>query len=222
VTILPEQVERYRRDGILFPLPAILAAEAERCRWLAEEALARDASAHLNPHLKLGWARELATHPRVVAAAEAVLGPCAIWASMLMLKKAKSRSYVSWHQDGAYRDFAGGDVVSIWVALADSTPANGCMRVVRGSHARRLPHVDRPDPDNMIRMGKHAAVEIDEKRVTDVVLRAGEMSLHHNDLLHASGPNASAGVRLGLVVRFMRLGLPWSEGPLIVPRQPVG
>jgi hypothetical protein len=46
------------------------------------------------------------------------------------------------------------------------------------------------------------------------VLNAGEMSIHHNDLLHGSRPNASDRPRLGFVVRFLKRGAPWS-GPLV-------
>ena len=209
-----EQLNTYREDGIVFPLRAIAASEAARYGELACAALARDPDLDKNPHLVCDWALELATHPAIAAAAGAVLGDSAIWASMLLFKPPRSRGFVSWHQDGAYRDFASGDVVSAWVALADTSAENGCMQVVRGSHRQRLPHRDVPERDNMIRLGKHAEGEIDPAQVTDVALRAGEMSLHHNDLLHGSQPNLSAKPRLGFVVRFLRRGVPWS-GPLV-------
>lgn len=209
-----DQLAAYADDGILFPLPAISAFDADRYRDLACAALARDAGVEANPHLQCDWARELATHPAIREAAGAVLGDSAVWATQLLYKPPRSRGFVSWHQDGAYRDFAPGDVASAWVALAEATEENGCMQVVRGSHRTRLPHRDVPERDNMIRLGKHAEAEIDPASVTNVVLRAGEMSLHHNDLLHGSRPNGSDRPRLGFVVRFLRRGVPWS-GPLV-------
>lgn len=205
-----EQLAAYHADGIVFPLPALSASEAARYRELACEALARDADVEANPHLKCDWARELAKHPAIANAAAAILGESAVWASMLLFKPPRSRGFVSWHQDGAYRDFAAGDVASAWVALSDTAAENGCMQVVRGSHRHRLPHRDVPERDNMIRLGKHAEADVDPTEVTDVVLRAGEMSLHHNDLLHGSRPNGSDRPRLGFVVRFLRRGVPWS------------
>jgi ectoine hydroxylase-related dioxygenase (phytanoyl-CoA dioxygenase family) len=80
------------------------------------------------------------------------------------------------------------------------------MQVVRGSHRARYAHRDQPEPDNMVRLGKHAEVDVDAKDVTDVVLRAGEMSIHHNDLLHGSRANDSDRARAGFVVRFVRRG----------------
>ncbi|HYC90766.1 MAG TPA: phytanoyl-CoA dioxygenase family protein [Thermoanaerobaculia bacterium] len=211
------QKTAYERDGVLFPLAALRDAETARYRARVEEALALDPENHKLPHLKFDWALELATHPAVVAAAESVLGKTAIWGAMVLRKEPHSRSFVSWHQDGAYREFGPGDCVTAWIALADSVPRNGCMQVVRGSHHTRLPHHDQPEPDNMIRLGKHVECSIDGAAVTDVVLRAGEMSLHHNDIIHGSQPNTSDQPRIGFIVRFMKLGLPWSEFPLVVP-----
>ena len=204
----------YGTDGIVFPLRALSAAEAGHYRELAFAALARDAEIEANPHLKCDWAHDLATHPAIRDAADALLGDSAIWATQLLFKPPRSRGFVSWHQDGAYRDFGPGDVASAWVALFEATEENGCMQVVRGSHRTRLPHRDLPERDNMIRLGKHAEAEIDPAQVTNVVLDAGEMSLHHNDLLHGSRPNGSDRPRLGFVVRFLKRGIPWN-GPLV-------
>jgi len=189
----------FDRDGILFPIPVLSRDEAARCGELAG-----DPEAEANPHLRFAWARELAAHPVVVRAAEAVLGACEVLSTQTLFKPPRSRAFVSWHQDSAYRDYGPGDVASAWIALTDAAADNGCMQVVRGSHRARVPHRDQPEPDNMIRLGKHAVVDVDPRGVTDVVLRAGEMSIHHNDLLHGSRPNDSDRPRAGFVVRFIR------------------
>ncbi len=212
------QKASYERDGILFPLPLLGDDETARYRALVEEMLATDAGGYQRPHLKYDWALELSTHPAVVAAASEILGTeTAIWGTMVLRKEPRSPQFVSWHQDGAYREFGPNDSLTAWIALADSRRENGCMQVVRGSHASRLPHHDEPEPDNMIRLGKHVEFDIGSAPVTDVVLRAGEMSLHHNDIIHGSGPNVGDTARIGFIVRFMKLGLPWTECPVVVP-----
>ncbi|HEX2832583.1 MAG TPA: phytanoyl-CoA dioxygenase family protein [Thermoanaerobaculia bacterium] len=207
----------YTQDGVLFPIHVLREGEIARYRAKVEQSLASDPENAKLPHLKYDWALELATHPFVVAAAESVLGRTAIWGAMVLRKEPHSRSFVSWHQDGAYREFKPGDCVTAWIALADSVPENGCMQVIRGSHHARLPHFDQPEPDNMIRLGKHIESEIDPAMITDVVLRAGEMSLHHNDIVHGSQPNTSDRARIGFIVRFMKYGLTWTECPLVIP-----
>jgi non-heme Fe2+,alpha-ketoglutarate-dependent halogenase len=212
------QKAAYESDGILFPLRVFGDEEAARYRTLVEEMLITDATGSHRPHLKYDWALELSTHPGIVSAASSILGAeTAIWGSMILRKEPHSANFVSWHQDGAYRDFAPGDTLTAWIALADSRPENGCMRVVCGSHLSRLPHHDEPEPDNMIRLGKHVEFDVGNAPVTDVVLRAGEMSLHHNDIIHGSGPNEADHARVGFIIRFMKLGLPWTECPIVVP-----
>jgi hypothetical protein len=189
----------YERDGIVFPLKVLSRDDAARYATFAQ-----DPAAEANPHLRFAWARELAEHPAVAAAAKNILGDYELLSTQTLFKPPHSRSFVSWHQDSAYRDYGPGDVVSAWIALTDAAADNGCMQVVRGSHRARYPHRDQPEPDNMIRLGKHAEAGVDPAGVTDVVLRAGEMSLHHNDLLHGSRPNDSDRPRAGFVVRFRR------------------
>jgi ectoine hydroxylase-related dioxygenase (phytanoyl-CoA dioxygenase family) len=52
-------------------------------------------------------------------------------------------SYISWHQDGHYWGLSAPGLVSAWIALSDSTPANGCMRAWPGSHRQQLHHNQR-------------------------------------------------------------------------------
>ena len=83
-------------------------------------------------------------------------------------------------------------------ALTDSVVGNGCMRVVPGSHQRPiLPHRDTYAPDNRLSRGQEIEVDVDERDAVDVVLRAGEMSLHHVNIIHGSNPNPSDGSRIG-------------------------
>jgi hypothetical protein len=43
---------------------------------------------------------------------------------------------------------------------------------------------------------------VEESRVVDVVLSAGEMSLHHEFIVHGSNPNCGSDKRIGFVVRY--------------------
>lgn len=97
------------------------------------------------------------------------------------------------------------DFLSVWVALSDSTPENGCLRVVAGSHRNgRMPHGDGAAADrNLLTSGLEISEEVKESDATDVVLRAGEASLHHIDTVHGSNPNRSASGRIGFAVRLV-------------------
>jgi non-heme Fe2+,alpha-ketoglutarate-dependent halogenase len=204
------RVADYRRQGYLCPIPVLDAAEVKRYRAAVDELEARlggspRPSDMSQPQLHFRWAYELATHPRVLDAVEAVLGPdLLVHSASIFSKPPRSRSFVSWHQDGAYWDLSEPGVTSAWIALSPSTPENGCLRVVPGSHTRRtLPFSETPAPDNLLASGAEVAVEVDESQARDIVLAPGEMSLHHVDIVHGSNPNASDVKRIGFAVRYI-------------------
>jgi non-haem Fe2+, alpha-ketoglutarate-dependent halogenase len=202
---VPDRTTRYRRDGIVFPIAALTADEVSRYAEAVDRHLRDDAGDIRRLHVKHEWAHRLATHPAVVAASEELLGePATIWGTLIIRKAPHSEELVAWHQDGAYASFSGDDAVSAWIALSDSTAEAGCMRVLAGSHERRLAHRNSGDARNVLREGHTVDVPIDESKAIDVILKAGEMSLHHFDLIHGSGPNRSDAPRTGFIVRYLK------------------
>ena len=205
-----EAVRRFDQTGYHFPVPVFSGAEiaAYRARLeAAERALGGPLSGQLRnkPHLLFTWADEIVHHPRILDAVEDVLGPDLLaWSASFFTKEANDPAYVSWHQDSTYWGLSEPDVVTAWVAFSDSVPENGCMRVVPGTHVLdQLPHRDTFAPGNLLTRGQEVQVEVDTDRAVDVVLRAGEMSLHHVRLVHGSDPNWSDRRRIGLAVRYV-------------------
>jgi hypothetical protein len=204
------QVERYREDGILFPIPALSPAEVARFRdafYDLETRLGGKPSARQlsQTHLYFRWAYDLATHPRVLDAVEDVLGPdILIWTVSIFPKHPYDPAYISWHQDGTYWGLTSTQVATAWIALTDSTVENGGMRVVAGSHKRPiLPHKETWAKENLLSRGQEVQVDVRDEDATDVVLRAGELSLHHVNIIHGSNPNRADGRRVGFAVRFV-------------------
>ncbi len=204
------QVEQYHRDGIVFPVPVLSPSETAHFRAAFEEVAARlggrpvaQALGHTQSYFR--WAYDLATHPRILDAVEDVLGPnLLVWTVSIFPKYPRDPGYISWHQDGTYWGLDSTRVVTAWVALTDSTRDNGCMRVVPGSHRQPiLPHRDTYAADNRLSRGQEIEVEVAEQDAVDVVLRAGEMSLHHVNIIHGSNSNPSDGSRIGFAPRFM-------------------
>ena len=85
-------VERYREEGILFPLSAIGDADAERARTRLEALAASEGgklsrSTNHKPHMLLPWLAELIRDPRVLDPVEDVLGPDILcWGLRLFLE----------------------------------------------------------------------------------------------------------------------------------------
>lgn len=93
---------------------------------------------------------------------------------------------------------------SAWITLSDSTAENGCMRVNPGSHVQGLVvHREAPAPLNLLEKAEEVQVEIDERKATDLVLNAGEMSLHYCNIIHGSRPNRSDSKRIGFIVCYI-------------------
>src|SRR5271165_545444 len=199
---------RFDRDGVVYPIP-VLSPE-QSASYLAsfsqiEDLLGRPIKRMGNPALHFSWAYRLATEPAVLDAVEEILGSdLLISGTLIFCKYPHDPAFVAWHQDTFYSNLDLTPSVSAWIALLDSTSENGCMRVVPGSHLQgTLIHQETRAPDNLLRRGEEIQVEVKEADAIDLVLSAGEMSLHHHAIIHGSRPNRSDTKRLGFIVRFV-------------------
>jgi ectoine hydroxylase-related dioxygenase (phytanoyl-CoA dioxygenase family) len=203
-----EQIERYRREGALFPIPVLTEMETAKYRSNFEELERRAGGKRKrfdNLQLFFPWAFELAAHPRALDAVGSLIGgELLVDGSLIFFKSARDPAYVSWHQDSLYSNWHLTPSVSAWIALSDSAPDNGCMRVIPGSHRNGvLRHRTSPSERNLLKRGEELEMEVDESRALDLTLRAGEMSLHHCNIIHGSRPNGSDRNRIGFIVRYI-------------------
>ena len=199
---------QFDRDGVVFPIRVLSASRSSA--YLAsfaqlEEMLGRPIKRMGNPALHFVWAYNLATESAVLDAVEKIIGPnLLVSGTLIFCKYPHDPAFVAWHQDTFYSNLHLTPSVSAWIALLDSTPQNGCMRIVPGSHLRGiLPHQETRRCDNLLKRGEEIQVDVDETAAVDVVLKAGEMSLHHNSIIHGSRPNTSDKKRIGFIVRFV-------------------
>ena len=200
-----EMLDRYERDGIVFPVPVLSRDEVREFRGALEEVVEDRQRRAENLHLQHSWAYRLATHQAVLDAVEGILGPeLLIDGNLVFYKPPHDESYASWHQDSVYSGWHLTPSVSAWIALTVSEPANGCMRVVPGSHKQGLlDHDNVRDPNLLNKRGERLSRDVDESQAVDVVLKPGEMSLHHTNIIHGSNANTSDVPRIGFIVRFV-------------------
>ena len=202
-------VERYHRDGFYFPIPVLSPGEAREYRRRLEAAEAAQggslsAEIRQKPHLLFTWLADLVRHPAIVDAVEDVLGPnLLVWSTSFFIKPPRDAAFVSWHQDATYWGLSEPDVVTAWVAFTEATVENGAMRMVPGSHGEQLAHRDTFAANNLLSRGQEIEVEVDDSRGVDIVLRAGEMSLHHVRMVHGSPANRSSDRRIGFAIRYI-------------------
>lgn len=204
------EVNFFSEKGYYFPQRVLSSAEAALYRSKLEtfeqsQGGPLSGALRTKPHLLFTWIDELVRHPTILDAVEAILGPnLLVWSSSFFTKEANDPAYVSWHQDSTYWGLSAPDVVTAWVGFTDSNISNGCMRVIPATHLKdQLPHKDTFAENNLLTRGQEVQVEVNPNDAVDVVLQAGEMSLHHVRLVHGSAPNNSNDRRIGYAIRYV-------------------
>ena len=204
------QIEKYWRDGCLFPIRVMSEADAATIRDRLEEFEAKSGGPlkgdlRHKSHLLFSWLGDLVRRDRIVDAIEDLYGPNLLcWTTNFFIKEARNPAFVSWHQDSTYWGLDKPDVVTAWIALTPSNRANGAMGFIPGSHTRdQIPHRDTFAQNNLLTRGQEVAVEVDEGKAVTIELQPGEMSLHHVRLVHGSPPNPSDDRRIGFAVRYI-------------------
>ncbi|TMQ03605.1 MAG: phytanoyl-CoA dioxygenase family protein [Deltaproteobacteria bacterium] len=215
---------RWECDGAVFPLPALNPERLRASLRALEELEARRPGRVTwigQPHLAERWAWDLALEPGIVDVVASILGPeVLVYATLILTKPPRDPSLVTWHQDGGTSGFNRAPCVSAWIALRDSLPESGCMRVIPGSHALpQLPHVQSRAAHHLLPHNRpEIAVEVDEGAAVDVALRAGEMSLHHANIVHGSRENRTCAPRTGFIVRYVTPAIPAARDPVVRAR----
>lgn len=201
--------EQFERDGYAAGLPALTAVElaSYRPKLLAlYAALPEPLHKHfINLHGVLDWAAALGRHPAILDAVEALIGPDILLWKSKAFAKFPGPAQVAWHQDLPHWNLVPAEAVTAWLALSDSTEANGCVRALPASH-RAGSRASRAvaDPNSLLTAGLEFAVsEAEAGRAVPMRLRAGEFSIHHGMTVHGSGENRTNEPRLGIAFVYM-------------------
>ncbi len=136
-----------------------------------------------------GLFRQAVRDERLIDILAAILGPNIEFLSDKVVFKDTERHLASpWHQDWPY--WQGTHKISVWVALDDATPENGCLKLLPGSHRSSVVH----DGDNSDGAGFGHRIRpdaVDESAAMTAALEAGGAVFFHDLILHASHPNTA-------------------------------
>ena len=221
-----DQVEEFNARGFLAPLRVLSDDEVGDYRQYFDGVLARaladgyDGYSIVSAHIKHGRVYDLLSHPAIVGWMSDLLGTDLVcWGAHYFCKVAGDEKQVTWHQDANYWPITPARAITAWLAVDDVDVGNGCMRFVTGSH-RHGPLKARDataDENSVLAQSVDGAEQYGE--IYDNELKAGEVSLHSDMLLHSSQPNRSERRRAGLALRYVpvevRATMDWnSEGVL--------
>lgn len=206
-----QQIDHYNTKGYIFPLDVFSADEIAGYRAYFDDLLPKALAAGWNSYEITNWHKycagvwDLVTHSRILDYVQDLLGETLILRhSHFFAKLPGDGKRVSWHQDASYWPLSVSKVASAWLALDDADVANGAMRVIPGSHlnAQVAFAKSSEEEQNVLNQTVHNPEQYGDPPVT-IELKAGQMSLHSDWVLHGSEPNNSNRRRCGLALRFL-------------------
>ena len=201
------QLKQYNDEGFVSPVNIFSKEKAKEIRdeiELIEKKLPNELekTGRYNAHLISPMLDEVTHNKNILDAVESLIGGnILVCGTTLFIKNPGEGGFVSYHQDAKYIGLEPYNWVTAWIAVTDSNKENGCMRMWPGSHKDDLKdHYQKFDEGNLLTRGQ-SVENVPLKETKPIVLKAGQMSLHHPKIIHGSGLNLSKDRRIGFVVQ---------------------
>ncbi len=208
-SLAAEDIQRWNQDGYLGPLDVYdddaIGEIREYFDKLLADALAagQDSYSISSAHLKHARVWDMLTNERIVGYVSDLLGEDLIgWGSHFFCKMPGDGKSVDWHQDCSYWPLTPTKAVTVWLAVDDADQENGCMEIYAGSHTYGLIDFDISDTSSANVLDQSVSNPEQYGRLQTTPLRAGQISIHSDLLLHGSAPNNSNRRRCGLTLRY--------------------
>ena len=202
-----DQLNQYKEEGFIAPIDVLSSDEALKIRkeienietnWPKElEGIGRNYVHMISPVFD-----NVCHNTKILDAVESIIGKnILICGTTLFIKNPNQKGFVSFHQDAKYIGLEPHNWVTAWIAITDANEENGCMKMWSGSHKKSIQkHSQKFNENNLLTRGQTIDnVPIEE--TTSVILKAGQMSLHHPTIVHGSGLNKTEDRRIGFVVQ---------------------
>tara|TARA_B100001287_G_scaffold103416_1_gene86941 strand:+ start:530 stop:1357 length:828 start_codon:yes stop_codon:yes gene_type:complete len=201
------QLKQYQDEGFVSPINIFSKEKAKQIRneiELIEKDKPEEIekSGRYNAHLISPLLDEVTHNSKILDAVESLIGKnILVCGTTLFIKNPYEKGFVSYHQDAKYIGLEPYNWVTAWVAITDSNEKNGCMRMWSGSHRDDLKDHDQMfNEGNLLTRGQ-TINDVPEKKVKSLILKAGQMSLHHPKVVHGSELNKSDDRRIGFVIQ---------------------
>jgi len=156
----------------------------------------------IKANLLFDWVYRLSAQGATLDVVEDLIGPDIFNTNtVLRIKEPGSGTHYGWHQDAARIEVTPCFVIA-YLAITDSTPDNGGLRVIPGSHRSVLPFevVVNDDGQTLRRVARTRHVQ--ESDALDLSLKAGEATFFSGLLVHGSGANRSQERRIAILTDY--------------------
>jgi phytanoyl-CoA hydroxylase len=238
-SLLPDQIKKYQADGFLH-LPAFLSPEevaelkgavVETARSMGKNKVAGEKDGmkegddfydkvftqRLNLWKINDTVKRYMLNPelgKMLCLLEGIEG-VRCWHDQTLIKEPFGNG-TAWHLDNPYWSFYSRQSLSIWIALEDATPFNGCMCFIPGS--QRLAAYDNVAIG--MNMGDLFKVypKMAETDPVAVPMKAGDCSFHNGLTAHGAGANMTRGRRIAMTCAYMPEGSTFNGQRNILPK----
>lgn len=209
MTVSPDQLASMNEDGFVI-LPGLFSRE--EMQRLDADLLAYEASRMAEPKGEVFFSQKIAERDEAIRAfakrqefvdvSTAFLGlDTDLYFNQMVYKHPHGEKEFSWHQDDAYGPVEPSPYLTVWLAITDATPDNGCISVMPGSH--KLGLVEHWDSS----FGLACRSNTDPDQGILVPVASGTAICFWSTLMHKSGANVTKETRKAFVLQFCAPGL---------------
>lgn len=204
-TLTRDQIALYNSQGFVQPFDIFSLSEMTELREYLNGLMndMGDAGSYgINCYqARLSGLYDIATDPRILDHVQDIIGPDILcWATAILSKRPHDPKAVPWHQDASFWALSPARTVTVWLAIDDADAENSAMRFIPATHNQGAMDVQTTGGEAVFHK-ETANAEALGTPFTNT-LKAGQISMHADMLVHGSTPNTSDRRRCGFTLRY--------------------
>ena len=213
-----DQVAQYHRDGYLIVQGLYTGEQMLAWKQLLQDVLQAEAKAAGHDKWNMAFTsgvrvwntqqmhptlREAMRDEHVTPILQQIIGPDVEFLSGKAVFKNATTDFASpWHQDWFY--WEGATKTSVWIALDDATPENGCLMFIAGTHKKVFPKT--------VFNGNAFVNRVDDKHLeglprATIEVKRGDAVFFHDLAMHSSHPNTAKKDRWSFISTYRNAGV---------------
>ncbi len=219
-----DQIQQFNEDGFIGPFDAFSREEMAnfRLEMLAKENTKSKTYGFCTPrdrHFEMPNLWEHMTRSAITERVAQLLGPDLLcWRSQLFYKGPHSPA-IQYHQASTFmvEDYLDPAIfpenlsdifqLTVWVAVDDATPENGCLQFVRGTHDR-IRTIKFGGEEGFYNAQFSLEFDRDPSRIVTVPVKSGQFLIFAERCIHGSPPNTTDRHRLAFNIRVIPTDVP--------------